>query len=50
MTNNTSNNKNRLIFRIIFLLFLAIVIWFLYDLARQTTAPWNKKKQIERAF
>ncbi|MFD2522029.1 hypothetical protein [Emticicia soli] len=50
MANDTKGNKNRLIFRIIFLLFLAIVIWFLYDLSRQTTAPWNKKKQLERAF
>ena len=50
MTNNTKGNKNRLLFRIIFILFLVIVIWFLFDLSRQTTAPWNKKKQIERAF
>jgi hypothetical protein len=46
---NKSNN-NRSIFKIIFILFLAAVIYFLYDMATQTTAPWNKKKQIERAF
>ena len=50
MANNNSGGKNRLIFRIIFIAFIAIVLWFLYDLSRQTTAPWNKKKQIERAF
>ncbi|MFN3588506.1 MAG: hypothetical protein ACK4UP_03930 [Spirosomataceae bacterium] len=44
------NNKNRNIFKIIFLLFLALVLFFLYDMSRQTTAPWNKKKQLERAF
>ena len=44
------NKKNRTIFRTIFLLFLAVVLYILYDMSRQTTAPWNKKKQIERAF
>lgn len=44
------NKKNRNIFRAIFLIFLAIVLYILYDMSRQTTAPWNKKKQIERAF
>ena len=50
MTDKTSNKRNRTIFRIIFFAFLAIVIYFLYDLSRQTTAPWNKKKQLERAL
>lgn len=50
MANNNQGNKNRLLFRIIFIAFIAIVLWFLYDLSRQTTAPWNKKKQLERAF
>ncbi len=50
MANNTQGNKNRRIFRIIFIGFVAIVLWFLYDLSRQTTAPWKKKKQVERAF
>lgn len=36
------------IFRIVFLIFLAAVILLLWDMARHTTAPWNKKKQIER--
>lgn len=43
-------NKNRTIFKVIFVLFLALVLFFLYDMSRQTTAPWNKKKQLERAF
>ncbi|WP_394992594.1 hypothetical protein [Emticicia sp.] len=50
MSKNTSDNRNRTIFRIIIFIFLAIVIYFLYDLSRQTTAPWNKKKQLERAL
>lgn len=44
------NKRNRNIFRTVFFLFLAIVIYVLYDMARQTTAPWNKKKQLERAI
>ncbi len=36
------------IFKIIFFVFLAVVLLVLMDMARQTTAPWNKKKQIER--
>jgi hypothetical protein len=43
-------NKNRKIFKIIFFVFLAIVLFVLYDMASQTTAPWNKKKQLERAL
>ncbi len=43
-------NRNRLLFKIIFFIFLGLVLVFLYDLSRQTTAPWNKKKQLERAF
>lgn len=43
-------NKNRKLFVVVFLIFLAAVLFFLYDLSRQTTAPWNKKKQVERAF
>lgn len=43
-------NKNRNIFKIVFLIFLGIVLFVLFDMATRTTAPWNKKKQIERAF
>ncbi len=50
MSQDNSTNRNRSLFRIIFLIFLAIVLYFLYDLSRQTTAPWKKKKNIERSF
>ncbi|WP_238806333.1 hypothetical protein [Emticicia aquatica] len=50
METKHSTNRNRTIFRVIFLVFLAIVIYFLYDLSRQTVAPWNKKKNIEKEF
>jgi hypothetical protein len=50
MSNNNSANRNQKIFRIIFLIFLGVVLYFLYDLSRQTTAPWKKKKNIERSF
>jgi hypothetical protein len=42
--------KNNKLFKIIFLLFVASIIAILIDMARQTTAPWNKKKQLERAM
>lgn len=45
-----ANKKNQQIFKIIFLLFIAVVLFFLWDMSRQTTAPWEKKKQLERAF
>ncbi len=38
--------NGRRIFKIVFLLFLVVVVLVLIDMARQTTAPW--KKQIER--
>jgi len=43
-------NKNRKIFIIVSLLFVTAVIIVAVDMARRTTAPWNKKKQIIRAF
>ncbi|WP_428658126.1 hypothetical protein [Runella sp.] len=43
-------NKNRKIFIIASIVFIAIVVFFAVDMARRTTAPWNKKKQIVRAF
>lgn len=42
--------KNNRIFKIVFFLFLLGVIAVLIDMARQTTAPWNKRKQLERAI
>lgn len=46
----TSPQRNRRIFIISFLVFLAVVIGFTIDMANRTTAPWNKKKQVLRAF
>jgi uncharacterized integral membrane protein len=43
-------NKNNRIFKILFVAFILAVLLVLFDLARQTSAPWNKKKQIERAI
>ncbi|MES2797114.1 MAG: hypothetical protein V4683_14180 [Bacteroidota bacterium] len=45
-----SMNKNRKIFIICFFLFLAIVIALVINMANQTTAPWNKKKQLDRVI
>jgi hypothetical protein len=42
--------KNNKLFKIILILFVVAVIIVLIDMARQTTAPWNKKKQLERAI
>lgn len=43
-------NKNRRIFIIATVIFVLIVIIFTIDMGRRTTAPWNKKKQVMRAF
>ncbi|AQG82328.1 hypothetical protein [Spirosoma montaniterrae] len=43
-------NRNRRIFIAVFVLFTALVILVTIDMASQTTAPWNKRKQAERAF
>ncbi|MFT5885144.1 MAG: hypothetical protein ACI9IP_001604 [Arcticibacterium sp.] len=40
--------KKKNLFKIVFLAFIALVLLLLADMARKTTAPWNKKKQIER--
>lgn len=42
--------RNKKIFFIAFLIFLLAVIGITIDMARRTTAPWNKKKQIIRAW
>jgi hypothetical protein len=47
---NSAMNRNRRIFIIIFISFTAIVALFAIDMARRTTAPWNKRRQVERAF
>ncbi len=43
-------NKNRKIFIVVFITFTLVVALFAIDMARRTTAPWNRKKQLERAF
>lgn|GEM_PF-643349 len=43
-------NRNRKIFIIATIVFVSIVALIAIDMARRTTAPWNKKKQIVRAF
>ncbi len=43
-------NRNRKIFIFASIIFVAIVAFIAIDMARRTTAPWNKKKQIVRAF
>ncbi|HEV7348645.1 hypothetical protein [Telluribacter sp.] len=43
-------NRNRKIFVIVFVVFTLIVALLTVDMARRTTAPWNKPKQLERAL
>jgi hypothetical protein len=43
-------NRNRRIFIIVFVVFTTVVALFAIDMASRTTAPWNKRKQIERAL
>ncbi|CCH54533.1 hypothetical protein BN8_03714 [Fibrisoma limi BUZ 3] len=43
-------NRNRRIFIIVFIVFTTIVALFAIDMARRTTAPWNRRKQVERAL
>jgi hypothetical protein len=43
-------NRNRRIFIIVFVVFTTIVALFAIDMASRTTAPWNKRKQLERAL
>lgn len=43
-------NRNRRIFIVVFVLFTTLMILLTIDMASRTTAPWNKRKQAERAF
>ncbi|OIN58149.1 hypothetical protein [Arsenicibacter rosenii] len=43
-------NRNKRIFITVFIAFLLVVILITIDMARRTTAPWNKRKQLERAL
>jgi len=43
-------NRNRRILFIAAAIFTLIVIFLAVDMARRTTAPWNKRRQLERAL
>ena len=43
-------NRNQRILKIVFVVFTIIIALFAYDMARRTTAPWKKKKQLVRAL
>jgi hypothetical protein len=43
-------NRQKKIFFLIVLLFTLVVALFAIDMARRTTAPWNKKKQVDRVL
>jgi len=43
-------NKNRYIFIVVFILFVALFAYISYDMSTRTTAPWNKPKQLNRAL
>jgi hypothetical protein len=40
--------KNQKIFRWVIILFTLLMIALAIDMAKNTTAPWNKKKSISR--
>ena len=43
-------NRNRRIFIVVFVVFTTVVALLAIDMGRRTTAPWNKRRQAERAF
>ncbi|MFD2934130.1 hypothetical protein [Spirosoma flavum] len=43
-------NRNRRIFIIVFVVFTTIVALIAIDMGRRTTAPWNKRREVERAL
>ncbi len=43
-------NRNRRIFIVVFIVFTTVVALLAIDMARRTTAPWNRRKQLERAL
>ncbi|MCE6990310.1 hypothetical protein [Dyadobacter sp. CY323] len=43
-------NKNRKIFIVVMILFVALFSYISYDMSSRTTAPWNKPKQLNRAM
>lgn len=43
-------NRQKKIFLLVSLIFTLIVVLFAIDMARRTTAPWNKKRQVDRVL
>ena len=43
-------NRNRRIFIVVFVAFVALFVYISYDMASRTTAPWNKPKHLDRAL
>ena len=43
-------NRNRKIFIVVFVLFVALFAYISYDMSSRTTAPWNRPKQLNRAL
>lgn len=43
-------NRNRRIFIVVFIIFTVIVALLAIDMASRTTAPWNKRRELERAL
>jgi hypothetical protein len=46
----TQPNKNRKIFIVVMILFVALFAYISYDMSSRTTAPWKKPKQLNRAL
>jgi hypothetical protein len=43
-------NRNRKIFITVFIIFTSIIILIAIDMGSRTTAPWNKRREVERAL
>lgn len=43
-------NKNRRVLFVVALIFTIIIALLAVDMGRRTTAPWNKRRQLERAL
>lgn len=43
-------NRNRRLFIVVFIVFTVIIALLAIDMASRTTAPWNKRREVERAF
>ncbi|PRY37594.1 hypothetical protein CLV58_11063 [Spirosoma oryzae] len=43
-------NRNRRIFIVVFIVFTTVVALLAIDMGRRTTAPWNRRREAERAF